>query len=114
MPDSSSDKMPFRYPKFSELQGFLTPERIQFVRNSPERVAFVQDLASKLARDPVFMAQVEAMLREHGTELDQSAAAFELASFGWTPSKELPSPRAAAAAVGAAVAAMVVPVPVPI
>jgi len=97
-PASSGDFQPVRLAQMTSLE-FLTPER----------VAVVQELSHKLARDPELLASIERMLRENGVDLDRMMPEpAHLASFGWTDSDlaRLPSPKQAAAAVGAAVAAV--------
>jgi hypothetical protein len=110
MPNSHhSGKMPGGHPSFTELQQeFLTPQVFAFIRESPQRISFVKDLSAHLARDPVLLSNVEAMLRENKRadmeriEISES----QIASFGWSQSPELPGPKKAAAAVAAAAAAM--------
>jgi len=97
-PASSGDFQPVRLAQMTSLE-FLTPER----------VAVVQELSHKLARDPELLASIERMIRENGVDLDRMMPEpAHLASFGWTDSDlaRLPSPKQAAAAVGAAVAAV--------
>ena len=101
--------MPGGHPSFAAIQEeFLTPQVLAFIRENPQRIAFVKDLSVHLARDPVLLTNVEAMLREHKDDdmkrIDKSES--ELESFGWLQSAELPGPKKAAAAVAAAVAAM--------
>jgi hypothetical protein len=99
--------MPIGHPPFSTLQEFLTAERVEYAKGSPERVVIVRALTARLLRDPSFMSTVEAMLGESTDEPDESdlelGRLIERSSFGWTPSPDL-QPKAAAAAVGAAVA----------
>jgi len=109
-------KMPGGYPDLTTLKSILTPEKLQFLKNNPDHSAFVKELSARLAKEPLFMKHVEAMLKDHGSELEHGNIFKQFSSFGWEPvsSEELPSPKQAAAAVGAAVAAMVVPVPIPV
>jgi len=44
-------KMPGGYPHFGSLDKILTPERLEFIRSTPGRMAFVKELSAKMARD---------------------------------------------------------------
>ena len=108
-------KMPHGYPPLASMMDYVTPERLAFIKKNPDHAEFVRKLSAQFARDPVFLANVEAMLKQGGAQAQlerNTAALLEIASFGWEPAVELPSPKHAAAAVGAAAAALVVPVAV--
>lgn len=104
---SPADKS--RNPHLAALREFLTPERLALVKNDPAKMAMAREISKMLARNPAFMKSVEAVAREHESEVKNLLSPEDVKSFGWEDALKPPSPAAAAAA--AAVFAAAIPIP---